>query len=134
MCAGATGFVVGLIELSEVTGLEVVLGYGAVDGDRGVVGGGREPLGVADAVPASEIDETVGGVADLLEGELAAGLVPADLGGECLRDWGQSVVSEPRGKAQGVLQGNWELMSHAEQEQAHCSAQPVRAQRTPPGC
>jgi len=63
-----------------------VLGAGAVGGDRGVVGGGGAPLGVADGVPW--VDETVGGVVDLVKGELAAGLLPADLGGEGLREGG----------------------------------------------
>ncbi len=42
------GVVVGLLEVERP---EVVLGEGAVGGDRGVVGGGWAPLRVADGVP-----------------------------------------------------------------------------------
>ena len=72
--------------MSEEDGLEVVLGE-----RRGVVGGCRGPLGVADEVPTSWVDETVEEVVDLVEGELAAGLLPADLGREGLGEgqaWG----------------------------------------------
>ena len=80
------GVVVALLEVVEEDGSELVLGEGAEGGDRGVVGGGGAPLGVADGVPW--VDETVGGVVDLVKGELAAGLLPADLGGEGLREGG----------------------------------------------
>ena len=81
----------------------VVLGEGAVGGRRGFVGGNREPLGVADGVPISWVDETVGGVGDLVEGEsrLAAGWLPADLGWEALGDGRELMVSEPRGEGSG---------------------------------
>ena len=83
------GVVVGLLEVVEEDGSELVLGEGATGGERGVVGGGGAPLGVADGVPW--VDERVGGVVDLVKGELAAGLLPADLGGEGPREgqaWG----------------------------------------------
>ena len=83
------GVVVGLLEVVEEDGSELVLGEGAMGGERGVVGGGGAPLGVADGVPW--VDERVGGVVDLVKGELAAGLLPADLGGEGPREgqaWG----------------------------------------------
>ena len=82
--------------MSEEDGLEVVLGE-----RRGVVGGCRGPLGVADEVPTSWVDETVEEVVDLVEGELAAGLLPADLGREGLGEGSESMVSEPGAEGSG---------------------------------
>ncbi len=98
-------------------------------------------MGVADGVPTSWADEMVEAEFDLVKGQLAAGLLPADLSEEGPRDGAESMVSEPGGEGSGgehqlllqgwgdhgVLQGDRE---HAQQEQAGWSAQAVRAQRT----